>query len=95
MPVTEITRKPWVVAVWRVKIGPGAANNPPFVDSVHVFHSEEAFKAATEAALSEGKPGRWMHVYNGDPRGFGHGVEADDWQCASDRVFWHDDMPAA
>jgi len=80
-------RKPWIVGVWHVKIGPGAANNPAFVESVHVFASEAEFKAFQDTIAETGKSGRWKHLWIGDP--LSGGGRVDDFELAQDHVYFH------
>jgi hypothetical protein len=84
--MAEPTRVPWVVAVWKVRLGPGGGMMGTH-ESVHVFPSQSAFLAATQAAVEAGRSGSWVKVYDGDPRPQTPDWQPGDYDLAADRVF--------
>ncbi len=82
-------RKPWVVAVWRTACGPGAAANPQVVETVHVFESAAEFVRVNNLIVEGGHRGRWVKVYDGDPRPATPDWQPGDFEYATDKVTWH------
>lgn len=74
-----MTKVPWIVALFKVTLGPGAAGNREQL-SAHIFSDLQSFRQAIENCKVRG---RWGVMVNGVTDEFGE---------SQDSVFWYGDQ---